>query len=85
MMKNLRLSKRANKKKMIKRLLDIPEDLRDHCLGQYFHMCKEKAATRFFEWRLQQKELYKVDGLRDIIWRARLSSHTKFDLEHIIY
>ena len=53
MMKNLRLSKRANKKKMIKKLLDIPEDLRDHCLKQYFHMCKEKAATKFFEWRLQ--------------------------------
>ena len=84
-MKNLRLSKRDNKKKIIKRLLDIKDDLRDHFLRQYFHMCKEKAATKFLEWRMMQGDLLKVQGMKKIIRNARLFSAVKYDTEYVIY
>ena len=52
MLKTLRLGTRKDKKRRTKLYLDIPDEVRDLYLGEYYGLCKRKAATTFIEWRM---------------------------------
>ena len=85
MMKNLRLGKRKDKKLRNKRLLNIPDELKEQCIRQYYHMCKEKAATEFIEWRMYQAELLQNPEMKKILRTHRLQNSRKLDLEQLIF
>ena len=44
--------KEAARKKRLKLLMKMKEEVRDHALAAYFHYCKEKAAKNFIFWRM---------------------------------
>ena len=41
------------KKKLIKRITEMGDDVRDIALKEYFKLCKEKSAKRFIDWRIK--------------------------------
>ena len=85
LLKKLRLGTRQDKKRRTKLYLDIPDEVRDLLLDEYYMLCKRKAATTFIEWRMSQAELLKVAGIAKTLRQHRLSSHRKFDMEQLIF
>ena len=63
MLKVTRLGTRRDKKRRTKQLLDIPDEVRDLYLREYYRLCKVKAAASFIEWRMSQAELLRVPGM----------------------
>ena len=65
--------------------MNIEDDLREFVLQSYFHLCKEKAAKRFIEWRLEQAELVRDPVMRQALRLRRLSQDPKFNKEESIF
>ena len=65
--------------------MNISDDLREYALKSYFHLCKEKAAKRFIEWRLEQAELVRDPVMRQALRLRRLSEDPKFNKEESIF
>jgi hypothetical protein len=40
------------RKKRLNNLIRVGDDVREVCLKSYFHLCKEKAAKKFMDWRI---------------------------------
>ena len=41
------------RKKRLGSLMRLGDDVREVCLKSYFTLCKEKAAKKFINWRIQ--------------------------------
>ena len=54
----LKKSKNVAKKKKMKQLLKMPEEVTMKALTSYFRLCKEKSSKNFIEWRLKCGQLY---------------------------
>lgn len=57
MIETLKKSKSNAKKKKMKLLLKIPEEVTQAALTNYFRLCKETASKNFIEWRLKCGQL----------------------------
>ena len=59
MIENLKVHKKLNKKenqlrkKRIVTLMALDDEVRDVALKSYFHLCKEKNAKGFIDWRIR--------------------------------
>ena len=73
------------KKAKYRRLLRMTDEVRDHTLKSYFHLCKEMSAKMFIEWRIKQKELLKDPILKKALRIRHLSNFQKYDKEEIIF
>ena len=63
-----------HKKAKFRRLNRMTDEVRDHTLKSYFHLCKEMSAKLFIEWRIKQKELLKDPILKKALRIRRLNN-----------
>ena len=63
----------------------MTDEVRDHTLKSYFHLCKEMSAKMFIEWRIKQKELLRDPNLKKALRIRHLSNFQKYDKEEIIF
>lgn len=61
------------KKRHLQRIIRVGDDVRECALKNYFHLCKEKAAKRFIEWRVEQAQLIKDPIMRQALRLRRLN------------
>ena len=62
------------KKAKFRRLNRMTDEVRDHTLKSYFHLCKEMSAKLFIEWRTKQKELLKDPILKKALRIRQLNN-----------
>lgn len=71
------------RKKRLNLLIGLSEEVREVTLKQYFHFCKEKAAKRFIDWRIEQAKI-EDRAVKRAIRIRRLTNHN-LHKEELIY
>lgn len=77
--------KEAARKRRLKTLVNMDEEVREHALKTYFHYCKEKAAKNFINWRMEQAKIVKIPELRAALRYRRLGNFKKYDKEEDMF
>ena len=77
--------KESLRKKRLNKLMRVGDDVREVCLKSYFHLCKEKAARKFIDWRIEQAKLIQDKSLKRALRLRRLSNFDKFNKEESIF
>jgi hypothetical protein len=62
----------------------LGDDVREVCLKSYFDLCKEKAAKKFINWRIQQASIIKDESMKRVIRIKRLLNYKKYNREESI-
>lgn len=73
------------RKKRLNKLLCLTEAVREKTLKLYFHICKEKAAKKFIEWRIEQAQVTQNRAIKKAIRLRRLTDFHRFEKEEAIF
>ena len=77
--------KEKDRKRRLKALIDMNDDVREHSLQVYYHYCKEKAAKSFLEWRIWQAEIVCDPERKKLLRFRRLVNFMKYDKEQHLF